>query len=600
MFTSRIAWLKLIYMRSFYTLSLLFFIFQSSVSQECLPGTTILETQEDIDSFAVRYPGCSVIEGNLTIQLNEIQNLLGLASVTEIQGDLAISIATSLTSLSGLDSLRHIGGQLAVVQCDSLLTLSGLEQLESVGGLSIGRNGALVTTSHLDPMIGSGGVSIIENPQLTDLSCLSKNRSTVATWIIGRNPMVQDLSGLSSLDSTHAGLTIYDMPQVFDLADLSGLKYVGLSLFIYQMHGLQNMSGLDSLASVGGLHIALSENLYDLDGMPMLDTCRKLWLEDNSSLETLSHLSSVAQMHVEHLKIIDNDLLTNLDGLGWILGASELRIDDMDFLGDIGGLSQISEVSSCIIRDNQALSSLQPLSDITSLSNLWVSNNLTLSDLEGLDNVSEIANNLYLVNNAALSDLTALRSLERVGGILRFWDNPVLTSLDGLEALEQLEGSLSIKNNNSLVSIEGLSNLDPGLVTMLEITKNGMLDECAIESVCAYINSEGVDAIIVGNAPECRDIQTVRENCTTVSSEDLSDNISIQVVANPIRDELEILTSIGGEYEIRLFDMTGQLVRSWRALGSQFSADVSALNDGVFVVSITEAGVQYSKVVVKS
>lgn len=55
-------------------------------SQSCLPEGITFNTQEQIDSFQVNYPGCTEIEGGVLIEGTDIENLDGLEVITSIGG----------------------------------------------------------------------------------------------------------------------------------------------------------------------------------------------------------------------------------------------------------------------------------------------------------------------------------------------------------------------------------------------------------------------------------------------------------------------------------------------------------------------------------
>jgi hypothetical protein len=125
----------------------------------CLPyGNYYFYKQSEIDSFTFNYPGCTTIEGNVSIVGNDISNLSGLGMVTSIGGNLTIGSSydwgggnSSLTSLAGLNSLATIGGYLSVKRNNNLTNLTGLENVTSIGGyLDISYNDALTSLAGLD------------------------------------------------------------------------------------------------------------------------------------------------------------------------------------------------------------------------------------------------------------------------------------------------------------------------------------------------------------------------------------------------------------------------------------------------------------------
>ena len=63
---------------------LLFFQLNENVKADiCMPGNTYvtLYTQNQVDSFPINYPGCTEIDGYLTISGADITNLNGLSNI---------------------------------------------------------------------------------------------------------------------------------------------------------------------------------------------------------------------------------------------------------------------------------------------------------------------------------------------------------------------------------------------------------------------------------------------------------------------------------------------------------------------------------------
>ena len=150
----------------FLILTLHFSLFTlNGVAQSCLPEGITFITQEQIDSFQVNYPGCTQIEGDVTISGLDIENLNGLNVLNSFDGNLFIH-ETSLTSLDGLNNITSVGGSLWIGYEDIdiaignplLQSLSGLENLNSVGGdLRISANPLLTYLTGLDSLTFIGG-----------------------------------------------------------------------------------------------------------------------------------------------------------------------------------------------------------------------------------------------------------------------------------------------------------------------------------------------------------------------------------------------------------------------------------------------------------
>ena len=73
-------------------------------SQSCLPEGIIFDSQAQIDSFQLNYPGCCEIEGSVTISGGDsITNLFGLSTIKSIWGNFLIESNSEIKNLIGLD-----------------------------------------------------------------------------------------------------------------------------------------------------------------------------------------------------------------------------------------------------------------------------------------------------------------------------------------------------------------------------------------------------------------------------------------------------------------------------------------------------------------
>ena len=124
-------------MRRFITLIFILFIVEvNTQAQSCLPEGITFTTQSQVDSFQANYPGCTQVEGDVTIQEYgydfRIYDLSGLNVLTSIGGDLSIIDNYYLTSLNGLNNLKFISGSLFIEG-----TIYGNPYLTSLSGLRL-------------------------------------------------------------------------------------------------------------------------------------------------------------------------------------------------------------------------------------------------------------------------------------------------------------------------------------------------------------------------------------------------------------------------------------------------------------------------------
>jgi CubicO group peptidase (beta-lactamase class C family) len=124
---------------------LLQYALDSILTTHCLPEGITFTTQAEIDSFQTNYPGCIEIEGDVTINGNNISGLDGIDVITKIGGDLTIVSNDVLTSLTGLANLKSIGGDLLIAGNTILTILTGMDSITpgTINDLSIFGNPSL-------------------------------------------------------------------------------------------------------------------------------------------------------------------------------------------------------------------------------------------------------------------------------------------------------------------------------------------------------------------------------------------------------------------------------------------------------------------------
>jgi hypothetical protein len=200
----------------------------------CLPEGITFSTQSQIDSFPLNYPNCTEIEGDVTINGDDISSLDALNLITNINGDVKI-ISCALTNLSGLEGLSSIGGDLITLV--GLSSLSGLEELTLIGG------NLRILGSNLTSLSGLEG--------LTFIGSLS----------IGSNYNLTSLSGLEGVNSIPGGLSIWDNQALTNLIGLEVLNSIGDNLGIWWNHSLTSMSAIENINLDSIIWLRISDNI---------------------------------------------------------------------------------------------------------------------------------------------------------------------------------------------------------------------------------------------------------------------------------------------------------------------------------------------------
>lgn len=254
-------------MKSFIILICIVLIFNTGRTQDC-PYEIDFTTQSQIDSFQIRYPNCTEIDGSVHIGgSNDITNLNGLSQLTSIGGRLRIEFNTSLTSLTGLEGITTIGNWLIIDNNQELMNLSGLNNLDSIGGwFIIYANQNLISLEGLNDLTSiEGNLYIGEdtiyndgggNPSLTTIEALENLTSINGAIQIIDNAALASLEGLQNIDTSSIhGLIIFNN-QSLSTCDIQSIcLYLASPDGVIEIHdnytGCNNQSEVETACGVG-------------------------------------------------------------------------------------------------------------------------------------------------------------------------------------------------------------------------------------------------------------------------------------------------------------------------------------------------------------
>jgi len=580
-------------------LAALSLVYVNAFSQGCLPEGITFTTQEQIDNFQTNYPGCTEIEGNVTIQGSNITNLNGLSVLISIGGNLIIEGwpygNPQLTSLSGLQSLASIGGYLSIYQNNALTSLTGLENLTYIGGyLHIGGltnnqgNLSLTSLTGLESLTSIGGHLIISNnislstcnaDWLCDYLAAPTGGVIVSNNAPGCNGIIDvayacgglpclppyctyNFTSQSDIDNFQAAFPNCTELQGnvsisgnyisgSDITNLSGLDmvtFIGGNLKISWNDSLINLTGLENLTVVGAIYIGGNSILSSLAGLEGLTTvngnlclCESYWFEElsgNPSLASISGLNNLTSIGGDFLIVETDslDCLTGLENLTTIGG--DLWIINNSVLNSLAGLNNLNSIggSLCILGHHYGS---------------WPGND-ALTSLTGLESLTTIGGGLGISYNSALTSLTGLEGLPSVNGNISIFGNSVLSSLTGLEGLTSISGDLHIGyqyweypgilikiGNPALVNLSGLENLT-SIGGDLFIGHNNSLSTCEVQSICDYLAAPNGTVTISNNAPGCNSQAQVIAACETVGIEEAVTGSDFSIFPNPFTGQLSI------------------------------------------------------------
>lgn len=248
-------------------------------AQGCLPQGIVLGQQWQVDAFPTNNPGCTQIQGSVTIGPSTdpfgggITDLSPLSQITAIDGDVVINFTLGLQNLTGLDNLTSVGGDLEIRDTYVLTDLTGLSNLTTVGGmLEIYRNYDLPSLNGLGSLTTvGGGLRIAICPELTDLQGLEGVVDIGENLSIDDNDILVSMNGLAP-STVGGGFWVRDNPLLTDLRAANGLTSIGTYLSLQNnasLSSLEDLSGITSLSTY--LRVESSPLLTDLSPLAGID-----------------------------------------------------------------------------------------------------------------------------------------------------------------------------------------------------------------------------------------------------------------------------------------------------------------------------------------
>jgi len=244
----------------------------TSFPQNCSQNSFVLNSQAQVDNFALNYPGCQAIIGSIKIIGADIVNLNGLSQINSIGWTLEIQ-NTSLINLDGLNNLTYIGVHLEISGNHQLIDLSALQNLVQVDNfVKIHNNHSLPSIEGLQNVNFSfpGAFYITDCPALKDcnISNLCQHLANYRNYIIGnnaggcKNREAVVASCLLPFDSSQRITCLYDGFEDWDEFD----QPVNWSGPIAVINGLINIEKTPALIE-GDYSITLRSNLPGSEGL---------------------------------------------------------------------------------------------------------------------------------------------------------------------------------------------------------------------------------------------------------------------------------------------------------------------------------------------
>jgi hypothetical protein len=556
--------------------ALLFVFLTSGFSQGCLPEGIHFSSQDQIDNFQTNYPGCTIIEGDVTIYGENIKDLSGLNVLETIGGELFISECDSLISLNGLNNITTIGGTVFISFNRRFKDLTGLENLTSINGeIWIQNHDSLQSLNGLERLIAINGRLLIGgNTMLTNLEGISNiDPNSITKLLISSNNSLSDCSSQSICDFVNnpsGSIDIFDNSPgcnyPYEIASKCGFVMPCLP---YGNYNLFDQNQIDSFSSnypdcveLNGQVRITGNDITNLNGLNSITSINGSIEVSSTSLSSLEGLEAIDTIS-EYFDIVLNNNLISVEGL-----------DNLKFIGQDLDIIQNHQLENFV-----GFNSLTTVGDFL---RFWY--NSKLKSISGFSNLSSIDGNLWIETHSSLTDLSGFAHLDSVGEQLYFRGNTALQDLSGLESLSFVGTSVYIINNDSLLSLNGINNIEPSSIINLGISNNLLLSTCEVESVCGYLSSPNGNVSINDNAPGCNSLAEVEAACG-VSVSEFSDIQVESIYPNPASNFINInKIDLNNQIYIIFYNQLGQIAKNIELTSNR--VDISHLEKGLYIVEI--------------
>ena len=361
--------------------------------------------------------------------------------------------------------------------------------------------------SRLNAQVYNGDLNLTTQAQVDAF-----NYTSVTGRVILFGTSIHNLNGLSELQSIGDQLEI-SSTGITNIDALSNLNSVN-SLLIRGNSLLTDLNGFSDLTTAPhGFHFQNNSRLTNFDGLLNVTgviTGIEISFCPMADLNGFSNLSDITGF----LELSDNPNLTNVDALLVLQGAdvvNSIKIINNPVLQNINGLSSIKEAGDITISGNRILTNIDGLSNLTEVVSLKVDDNAALVNIDGLLSIENVGGSLFIRENRALTNLSGLNSLQTVGKELIFDFNNNLTNLDGLINLTKVGTNLLIGKNFHIVNVDGLQNLTEVGNDLKIITNHDLVDFCGLTKLFTTGTIGGIISIIDNGA-----------NTVSVSVQDIS------------------------------------------------------------------------------
>lgn len=372
----------------------------------------------------------TIIDGDLTIRddnctsnngLEPITTLIGLESISKVNGTLKITSSPSISNLEGLENLIETDATTIISKNESLISLDGIENHTSLNKLVIYNNESLKDLKGISNISSiSGSIYIWNNKSLTHIPDLVNLHSIGTSENFDPSSLSPNIIPIVSFSR---GIYIMNNANLSNIEGFSTMSKIQGNLIIINNPLLENLSGLDNVFNIeGGIVIDSNNSIIDLTGLNNIRTTKTIKIENNKMLKSLKGLENIyynpvtiSQYPTKDLIINKNESLESLTDLN-MLAIQNLQITNNTKLTTIKGIGLLKRASSLKIENNGSLTSLLGLENLLRVNNyFYIRDNENLIDFCSInENLKLISDGLYRVTgNAYNPSIYAMISTNR-------------------------------------------------------------------------------------------------------------------------------------------------------------------------------------------
>ena len=250
-----------------------------SASAQCPPpGDLNFTSQAELIAFAMMYPDCTELQGDVCIGdcngsgPSDIISLGPLSNINTVFGNLRIVSNPQLMDLNGLNVLGTVWGTLFILWCPQLEDLAALGSLSQVEAINLAHNTGLESLEGLEAVTAlPEGLLLWNNDALISLAALS-NLSYIGWLAIRDNDALQNLDGLQGITVVNDYLELEGNDELSSLWGLNNLTTVQHGFYISNHLMLPSLAALESVNAISdGLYLSNNPGLYDIAALGDID-----------------------------------------------------------------------------------------------------------------------------------------------------------------------------------------------------------------------------------------------------------------------------------------------------------------------------------------